>query len=79
MGLLYAIIIGSIAGWLAGQIMKGAGFGILWNIVIGIIGGAVGNFVFGLLGFHSYGLIADIISATVGAVILLFIVGKIRS
>ena len=46
MGLLYSLLIGAIAGWLAGKIMKGGGFGLLINIILGIVGGAVGNWLF---------------------------------
>ena len=50
MGILYALLIGALAGWLAGKIMKGGGYGTLLNIILGIIGGAVGNWLFGTLG-----------------------------
>ncbi len=50
MSFIYSIIIGAIAGWLAGKIMKGGGFGLLINIVLGIIGGVVGGWIFGFLG-----------------------------
>ena len=73
-GLLIFLAIGAIAGWLAGTLMKGGGFGLLGNIVIGIIGAVVGGYVFGLLGISAGGLIGSIITATAGAVILLFIV-----
>ena len=80
MGLIGAIIIGGIAGWLAGMIMKGKGQGILMNIVIGIVGGFIGGFLFGLLGMGGdTNLIGSLVVATVGAVILLWIVNKIKS
>ena len=72
--LLIFLAIGAVAGWLAGVLMKGGGFGLLGNIVIGIIGAVVGGFVFGLLGISAGGLIGSIITATVGAVLLLFVV-----
>jgi uncharacterized membrane protein YeaQ/YmgE (transglycosylase-associated protein family) len=75
MNLIYFLIIGAIAGWLAGQIMKGSGFGALGNIVVGVVGALIGGFLFRLLGFLPMGLIAQLISATVGAVILLWLVG----
>jgi uncharacterized membrane protein YeaQ/YmgE (transglycosylase-associated protein family) len=77
-GLIIFLIIGAIAGWLAGVIMKGGGFGMIGNIVVGIIGGVVGGFVFGLLGISTGGLIGSIITATAGAVILLFVVSLIK-
>ena len=74
MSLLYFIIIGAIAGWLAGQIMKGGGFGLLVNIILGIIGGAVGGWLFGQLGISAGGgLGGSLITATVGAVAVLFV------
>ena len=75
MNLIYFLIIGAIAGWLAGQIMKGSGFGAIGNIVVGVVGALIGGFLFRLLGFLPMGLIAQLISATVGAVILLWLVG----
>lgn len=76
--LLIFLAIGAVAGWLAGVILKGAGFGLLVNIVIGIIGSVVGGFAFGLLGLSASGLLGSIITATVGAVLLLLIVGLIK-
>ena len=60
------LLVGLIAGWLAGQIMKGSGFGLLGNMVIGIVGAFVGGFVFQLIGLTSDGLLGFIITATVG-------------
>ena len=73
-GLVIFLAIGAVAGWLAGTLMKGGGFGLLGNIVIGIIGAVVGGFVFGLLGVTAGGLLGAIITSTAGAVILLFVV-----
>jgi uncharacterized membrane protein YeaQ/YmgE (transglycosylase-associated protein family) len=73
MGFLTWIIVGLIAGWLAGQVMKGGGYGILVDIVLGILGGIVGGWVFGLLGLHAGGLIGSIVVSFVGAVILVWI------
>ena len=79
MGLLYSLVIGAIAGWLAVKIMKGGGFGLLINIVLGIVGGIVGNFVFGLLGISiTEGVIGDLITAGIGAIIILFVAGKFK-
>lgn len=63
-GLIVALAIGAIAGWLAGNLMKGGGFGLLGNIVVGIIGAFVGSFVFGLLGISFGGVIGTIIMST---------------
>lgn len=67
-GLLIFIAIGAVAGWLAGILMKGRGFGLLGNIIIGIIGAIAGGFLFGLLG-----LVGSIVTAIVGAAVLLFL------
>lgn len=77
-GILIFLAIGAVAGWLAGTLMKGGGFGLLGNIVVGITGAVVGGFVFGLLGISSGGLTGSIITATAGAAILLFFVGLIK-
>jgi uncharacterized membrane protein YeaQ/YmgE (transglycosylase-associated protein family) len=76
--LIYFLIIGAIAGYLAGRVMTGKDFGLGMNIVIGIIGAMLGGFLFGLLGFVAYGLIAQLITAFVGAIVLLWIVSMIR-
>jgi uncharacterized membrane protein YeaQ/YmgE (transglycosylase-associated protein family) len=71
MGFLTWIVVGLIAGWLAGQVMRGGGYGILVDIILGILGGLVGGWVFGLLGiWHGGGMIGSIIVAFIGAVIL---------
>lgn len=74
---LYFIILGAVAGWLAGMIMKGKGFGWIGNIVVGVIGAVLGGWLFSFLGIAGGGLIVSLVTALVGAVILLFIVGKI--
>lgn len=79
MGLLYTLIVGAIAGWLAGKIMKGAGFGLLVNIVLGIIGAYVGSWLFGVLDISvASGTLGIIITSTVGAVVVLFIAGLFK-
>jgi uncharacterized membrane protein YeaQ/YmgE (transglycosylase-associated protein family) len=76
--ILIIVAIGAVAGWLAGVIMSGSGFGLLGDIVIGIIGAVVGGFLFGLLGLTAVGLIGQIISATVGAVVLIYIIRLLK-
>lgn len=77
--LIIFLAIGAVAGWLAGTLMKGGGFGLLGNIVVGILGAVVGGYVFGMLGITAGGgLIGSIITATVGAALLLFIVKLIK-
>lgn len=75
---LYFLIIGLVAGWLAGLIFRGGGFGLIGNLVVGVVGSLIGGFVFRLLGFTTHSLLGSLITATVGAIILLFIVGLIR-
>jgi uncharacterized membrane protein YeaQ/YmgE (transglycosylase-associated protein family) len=79
MGLLWFLIIGAIAGWLAGQFMKGSGFGLLGDIVVGVIGALLGGWLFGQLGlWPGGGLLGSLIVAFVGAIILLFLVRLIK-
>jgi uncharacterized membrane protein YeaQ/YmgE (transglycosylase-associated protein family) len=78
MSLLYFLIVGLIAGWLAGKIMKGSGYGLLGDLVIGILGAMIGGSVLGLVGIVTYGLIGNILSALVGAILLIFLVRLIR-
>ncbi|MBW6520919.1 MAG: GlsB/YeaQ/YmgE family stress response membrane protein [Desulfoarculaceae bacterium] len=77
-GLLIFIATGAVAGWLAGIIMKGGGFGLLSNILIGIIGGVVGGFLLRMLAMASGGILGSIVIAAVGAVALLFFVERIK-
>ena len=78
-GLLWWIIIGLIAGWLAGKVMKGGGFGVLMDIIRGMVGAVLGGWVFRVLGiFPGGGLIASVLVAFVGAVILLWIVRLVK-
>lgn len=72
--MIYSIIVGLIAGWLAGQVMKGGGYGILVDIVLGLLGGLVGGWLFGALGIGAgSGVIGSILVAFVGAVLLVAI------
>jgi len=79
MGFITWIVVGLIAGWLAGQVMKGGGYGVLVDIILGILGGIVGGRVFGLIGiWPGGGMIGSIIVAFVGAVILVWITRLIK-
>lgn len=71
--LIYWIVVGLIAGWLAGQVMKGGGYGVVADIILGILGAILGGWVFGLLGVHAGGMIGSIVVAFIGAVILVWI------
>lgn len=68
--LLYWIVIGVVAGWLTGKLMRGAGYGILMDLILGLVGAVIGGWIFGLLRIPAYGLVGGIASATVGAVVL---------
>jgi len=74
--------IGAVAGWLAGTLMKGAGFGLIGNIIVGIIGsfvgGFIGPFLEGVAHFHIPDVLGTIVWATVGAVVLLFVIGLVK-
>ncbi len=77
--LFVLIVVGAVAGWLAGLIVKGFGFGLIGNIVVGIIGALIATWLFPRLGVRiGGGLVSAIISATLGSVILLFIIGLVR-
>ncbi|HEV1994168.1 MAG TPA: GlsB/YeaQ/YmgE family stress response membrane protein [Candidatus Acidoferrum sp.] len=78
MWLIYRIVIGLIAGWLSGKVMKGGGYGVVVDIILGILGGVVGGFVFDLLELHAGGPIGSIIVAFVGAVILVWITRLVK-
>jgi len=76
--LIWFLLIGLIAGWLAGKVMRGGGFGVVGDMIVGIIGALLGGWLFGLLGIHAGGLIGAIITAFVGAVVLLFLLRLIK-
>ncbi len=78
LGWLWFIIVGILAGFFAGKIMRGGGFGIIVNLIVGIIGAVLGGWVFGLLGISAGGIIGSLVTATVGAIILLWIVSLFR-
>jgi len=77
--LLIILVVGVVAGWLAGQIMQGIGFGIAGDLIIGIIGAFIGGWLLPALGIHlGSGILAAIINATIGALILLVIIRLVR-
>ena len=78
MHLLWFLVIGLVAGWLAGQLMKGGGYGLMGDLVLGVIGAFIGGWLFGALGIGAGGLIGSLITATVGAVVLLFLIRLIK-
>jgi uncharacterized membrane protein YeaQ/YmgE (transglycosylase-associated protein family) len=76
--LVLFLIIGALAGWIAGQVMKGGSFGLVGNLVVGIIGALLGGFLFAILGISAGGLIGSLITATIGAIVLLYLLRFIR-
>jgi uncharacterized membrane protein YeaQ/YmgE (transglycosylase-associated protein family) len=79
MNIVWFILVGLVAGWLAGQLMKGGGFGVVGDIVVGIIGALIGGLLFSALGVSTGGgLLGAIIVATIGAVVLIFLLRLIR-
>jgi len=78
LGILWSIIIGILAGAIAGWLMRGSGFGIILNLVIGLVGSVLGGWIYGLLGFHTDSILGVLLMSVVGAVVLLWIVSLFR-
>jgi uncharacterized membrane protein YeaQ/YmgE (transglycosylase-associated protein family) len=76
--LILFVVIGAAAGWLAGNILKGRGFGALGNILVGVLGAFLGGFLFDLLGVQAGGMIGSLVTATAGALILLWLVSVLK-
>jgi len=78
MHLLWFLIIGVVAGWLAGQFMKGGGYGLIGDLILGVIGAFIGGWLFSAVGLHAGGVIGSLITATVGAVVLVLLIRLIK-
>jgi uncharacterized membrane protein YeaQ/YmgE (transglycosylase-associated protein family) len=79
MSFLWFLIVGLVAGWLAGTLVKGGGFGLVGDLIVGVVGAFVGGFLFSTFGVSAGGgLIGSIVVATIGAVVLLFLVRLIK-
>lgn len=77
--LIIFLIVGAVAGWLAGNLMKGSGFGLIGNIIVGVLGAFIGSWLQNALDLSlGGGFIGSIVSAVLGAVVLLFIVGLVK-
>lgn len=76
--LIIFLAIGALVGWLAGNLVKGSGFGVAGNILLGIVGAVVGGFIFNMLGITAGGLLGSIVMATIGAVALLYLSRLLR-
>ena len=77
--LIWQIAIGILAGFLAGKIMRGRGYGILMDLLLGVVGSMLGGAVFGLLGLYSSGIVGQLVVATVGAILLIYLVRRLRT
>jgi uncharacterized membrane protein YeaQ/YmgE (transglycosylase-associated protein family) len=77
--LLLFLVIGVVAGFLAGKIMKGSGFGLIGDLVVGVIGSFIGGWVFGLLGISVGGILGVLVAAVVGALLLLYVIRLTKS
>lgn len=77
-GLIIFLLVGAVAGWLAGQIVKGHGFGLIGNIIVGIVGAFLAGWLLPGLGLGLGGIVGSIVYAAVGAIILLLLIGLIK-
>lgn len=78
MSFVWFLLIGLAAGWLAGQLTRGGDFGLAGNLVVGVIGAVLGGFLFGLIGLRSTSLLGSLVTATAGAVALLFVLRYVQ-
>ncbi len=78
MDIVIFLLIGAVSGWLAGEIFKGGGFGLIGNIIVGVIGGFIGGWLAGKLGIGGGGLLWQIIISVAGAWVLLFVISLIK-
>ncbi len=77
-GIIWFLLIGLVAGWLTGVLVKGRGFGLVGDLIVGVLGALLGGLLFGALGLAAYGLAGSLIMAVVGALVLLFLIRLIR-
>lgn len=78
MDILWFLLVGLIAGWIAGLVMRGRGFGMIGDIVVGIVGAVIGGMVFRMLGLSAYGTFGAIAMAAIGAIVLLSIIKVLK-
>jgi uncharacterized membrane protein YeaQ/YmgE (transglycosylase-associated protein family) len=76
--LIWFLLVGLIAGWLAGKIMRGSGFGLIGDLVVGVLGAVIGAWLFSLLGITTWGILGSILVALCGALVLLWLVRLMR-
>lgn len=75
---VYFILIGALAGWVGGKLVKGEGFGLIGNIIVGIVGAVLGGWIFEKLGIAETNLLYSIAAAVVGSVVFLLVIGLIK-
>lgn len=78
MSILAFLIVGILAGWIAGKIMKGKGFGLFGDLGVGVLGAFIGGFIFRFLGLHAFGFIGNLVTAVVGAIVFLYVLRLIK-
>ena len=76
--LIWVVVVGILAGWLAGEITKGRGFGVIGDLIVGIVGSLLGSFLFGLIGIVAYGLVGRLVMSVIGAIVLLWLIRLIK-
>jgi uncharacterized membrane protein YeaQ/YmgE (transglycosylase-associated protein family) len=74
MNIIYFLLIGLVAGWLAGKYMEGRGFGLIGNLLVGVVGAVLGGFLFRLLGIAAHSLLGELVTATLGAILFLYLI-----
>jgi uncharacterized membrane protein YeaQ/YmgE (transglycosylase-associated protein family) len=78
-GLISFLVVGLLAGWIAGRLTKGSGFGLLGNLGLGVVGAFIGGLLFWVLGLTAHNLIGQIVTAVIGAIVLLYVAAKLKS
>ncbi|MCB1990490.1 MAG: GlsB/YeaQ/YmgE family stress response membrane protein [Geminicoccaceae bacterium] len=78
MGIVLFLLIGILAGWIAGKLIQGGGFGLIGNMVVGVVGAVLGGYVLGAVGIDLGGFFGQLVTAVLGALILLFGVGLVK-
>jgi uncharacterized membrane protein YeaQ/YmgE (transglycosylase-associated protein family) len=78
MYLIWFLLVGLVAGWLAGKLMKGSGYGVVGDVLLGVVGAFVGGFLFRVVGLSAHGTIGSIIMATIGAMVLVALARALR-
>lgn len=77
--LLLFLLIGLVAGWIASRLVRGDGFGLVGNMIVGVVGAFVGSRLFHMAGIDAYGVIGDLVTAVVGAAVLLYVIRLVKS